>query len=177
MGWFWPEHGALPPGTAYLRNDAKEGKKTVSKTKSKKKMLLVEDDDDLRELLEMMLGGDFEVRSCASGAEALWRLRTEPLDVLLTDLSLPDVPGEDLAQAARRLEPNVVIVAMSGDAERLAACRGLADGLIAKPCTFDAFKLALRRALEHVTGKAGNVLSGAVATVLLGVLNLAHPVW
>ena len=143
----------------------------MSKTKTKKKMLLVEDDDDLRELLEMMLGPEFELRSCATGAEALWRLRTEPLDVLLTDLALPDVPGEDLAQAARRLEPNVVVVAMSGDAERLASCRGLADGLIAKPCSFDAFKLALRRALERVTGGKPENLTAIVATVLLGVLN------
>lgn len=141
--------------------------------KSRKVLLLVEDDDDLRELLEMMLEQEFDVRSCASGAEALWRLRTERLDVLLTDLELPEVPGEDLAQAARKLEPSVVIVAMSGDAERLANCRMLADGLIAKPCSLEAFKRALRAALERVDKKPGPDKAMAVVIALVVSLNAA----
>jgi DNA-binding response OmpR family regulator len=114
-------------------------------------VLLVEDDDDLRRVLEIGLGAEFDIRSCSTGNDGLERLRTEPVDLLLTDLNLPGISGEQLARVAKTLPWRVRIVAMSGDATRLEASRALADAVIPKPYGLAAVAAALRRAM----GKAG----------------------
>jgi DNA-binding response OmpR family regulator len=119
-------------------------------------VLLVEDDDELRRVLEIALGPEFEIRSCSTGNEGLERLRTEHVDVLLTDLDLPGTSGEALARVARTLPSCVRVVAMSGDPTRLEAMRALADAVIAKPSPLAAVTAALRR----VTGNAGPSAQG-----------------
>jgi len=111
-------------------------------------VLLVEDDDDLRRLLEITLAAECEVRSCATGSEALERLRTERVDVLLTDLDLPGTTGEELARVARTLLWRVPVVAMSGDPARVEGVRPLADAVVTKPFALACLTAALRRALR-----------------------------
>jgi CheY-like chemotaxis protein len=64
-------------------------------------VLLVEDDDDVRRVLELALASEFDLRICRTGTAGLEALRTERVDVLLTDLDLPGVSGEALAAAAK----------------------------------------------------------------------------
>ena len=111
-----------------------------------KTILLVEDDDDLRSLLARVLAEDYYVRSCGTATEGLRRLHTERVDVLLTDLGLPDLGGEYLVRAAHNTMPPVPVVVMSGDRDRLAACRDLADASLPKPCALPEVKAALQRA-------------------------------
>jgi DNA-binding response OmpR family regulator len=132
-------------------------------------VLLVEDDDDLRKVLELALGSEFDVRSCATGVVALETLRTERIDVLLTDLDLPGVSGEALAQAAKMLPRPVPVVAMSGDFGRLEACRRMVDAVIAKPSPLAAVRAALRRASRwgQVSGSGGLTANAALGMAVL----------
>ena len=111
-----------------------------------KTILLVEDDQDLRDFLEKVLAQDYYVRSCATATEGLRRLYTERVDVLLTDLGLPDLGGEYLLRAAHNAMPPVPVVVMSGDRDRLAACRELADAMLPKPCALKDVRNAVQRA-------------------------------
>jgi CheY-like chemotaxis protein/heat shock protein HslJ len=110
-------------------------------------LLVVEDDGDLRELLEMALSPEFEVYSCADGAEADRHLRAERVDAVLTDLDLPLVTGEEVLRLARSLRPAVPVIVMSGDPTRLCEVRDHADAAVAKPFTLDALRAAVRRGL------------------------------
>ena len=110
-------------------------------------VLLVEDDPDLRRVLEIVLEGHFEVRSCANGGDGLRKLRTERVDVLLIDLDLPGTGGEALMHAARTGPRPPAIVVMSANPARLESGRGLADAVIAKPFPLAAVTAAVRRAL------------------------------
>jgi len=110
-------------------------------------VLLLEDDPDLRRVLEILLESQFDVRSCATSGEALRRLRTERVDVLLIDLDLPGAWAEVLLRTTRTLPYRVALVAMSGNPERLEASREVADAVIAKPFPLAAVSAALRRAL------------------------------
>lgn len=112
-------------------------------------VLLVEDDDDLRGLLERALGDDFEVVGCAGGDEGLQVLRSARVDVLLTDLALPGVPGEALAAEAGTLTPRVPVVAISADLARLEVMRPLVDAVIPKPSPLAAVRAALHRAFDR----------------------------
>ena len=132
-------------------------------------VLLVEDDEDLRGMLEGMLP-EFEVRSCATGSEALDVLQTERVDVLLTDLELPGVSGEVLARFARALPRAVAVVVMSGNLARLEAGRVLADAVIVKPTPMAAVRAALMRAVRY-RNNGGTVAIAGIALALITSLS------
>jgi DNA-binding response OmpR family regulator len=93
-----------------------------------KTLLVVEDEADLRELEVQILGGSgFRVLQAGCVAEALRvAAATAPLDLLLTDLSLPDGNGIDLAHRLRVLHPQAAIILVSGS---MTGLNGKAEGM------------------------------------------------
>jgi CheY-like chemotaxis protein len=68
------------------------------------RVLIVDDDDDSRELLVLMLVDQgATVSSAASAGEALRLLAESPPDVLVSDISMPDVNGYSLIRGVRGL--------------------------------------------------------------------------
>ena len=115
-------------------------------------VLLVEDDAIVRELLADMLGElGCRVATAADGPAGLAALeRGERVDLLLTDIGLPGLSGRQLADAARRLRPELRVLLMTGYAESAALADGiLAPGMsmITKPFTLDALVARVREAL------------------------------
>ena len=100
-----------------------------------KTVFVVEDDPGVRVLLEKVLGTFYSLRSFDSGREALNALQALPPDVLVTDLKVPEVSGEDLARVAGQLAPPPRIVAMSGDRRRLRRATRWAQATVPKPFT------------------------------------------
>jgi CheY-like chemotaxis protein len=99
-------------------------------------LFVVEDDSDLRELIEMSLGESHRVHAFTCGEHALEALgcpASGAPDVLLCDLGLPGMPGEDVVQALAGLPIRPRVVLMSGDPQRLAQARWLAHEVIRKP--------------------------------------------
>jgi CheY-like chemotaxis protein len=89
------------------------------------RILLVEDNDSLRELTERILQrAGYTVLAAANGADAQ-RLADAPpgLDLLLTDVVLPDLHGPAVYELIRTAHPDVRVVFMSGYAETILAER------------------------------------------------------
>jgi CheY-like chemotaxis protein len=103
-----------------------------------KTVYVVEDDPGVRALLERVLGTFYVLRTFESGREALNALQALPPDVLLTDLEVPDVCGEDLAWAAGQLAGKPRVVAMSGDRRRLRRAAQWAQATVPKPFAIPA---------------------------------------
>jgi CheY-like chemotaxis protein len=84
-----------------------------------KTILVVDDNAMLRRLAVALLErGDFRVLSAACGAEALALAATEAgIDLLLSDLSMPEMNGDALAETLRRTHPEVHVILMSGEGE------------------------------------------------------------
>ncbi len=79
------------------------------------RILIVEDDRELRELLEEVLrDAGYDVRTFGS-AEAAWRAleTTAPPDLVLTDLMLPGLSGQDLLREVRARLPGVSVLIMT----------------------------------------------------------------
>ncbi|WP_137174463.1 PAS domain S-box protein [Massilia sp. HP4] len=96
---------------------------------SKARVLLVEDEDDIREnTAELMRIMGYEVLEAASAEAALEFLERQP-DIVLTDLQLPGLGGEALAQAVRQQLPRARIAFMSGASH----ASSIADALLPKP--------------------------------------------
>ena len=81
-------------------------------------VLVVEDDAPLREILRRMLEAEgFHVEEAPDGEAALRLIqaRTEPFDLVLTDLAMPDIDGRQVSETLRRYRPSVALLCMSGD--------------------------------------------------------------
>lgn len=101
------------------------------------KILIVEDEEALRVILEECFFDQHDVRALGSGKRALELLRGWQPEVLVSDLGLPGVPGEELAQAAAALPRPARVVLISSEPERLETARPLADVVLHKPFKLD----------------------------------------
>ncbi|WP_102227016.1 response regulator [Acidimangrovimonas sediminis] len=111
------------------------------------KILHVEDDPDIREIALMALEivGGLEVAQCASGAEALERAATEAPDLLLLDVMMPGMSGDETLAALRRLDqfaetPAIFMTAKAQQSEVERLRQIGARDVITKP--FDPMTLA-----------------------------------
>jgi CheY-like chemotaxis protein len=78
------------------------------------RVLLVEDSPDIREAFTLLLRAEgVDVVATASGMEATEQAAMDDFDVVLTDLGLPDIPGDVLIRrvlASARRRPRVIVV-------------------------------------------------------------------
>jgi two-component system cell cycle response regulator len=119
------------------------GKREAKKTL--KTLLYVDDDADIREIVEMSLGldGDLRVLSSDGGERALVKMRVEKPDLVVLDVMMPSIDGPTMLKRMRadpelRHIPVIFMTAKSDPAET-ARLRESAIGLIAKP--FDPMAL------------------------------------
>ncbi len=85
----------------------------------RKLVLVVDDDPDLRGFVrEVLETADYRVRSAADGAQALEALIHEAPDVVLLDIRMPGLTGEDVLDVLERVgrHPPIVIMTAADDA-------------------------------------------------------------
>jgi CheY-like chemotaxis protein len=119
------------------------------------RILLVDDDDVLRKLLRLALVKQGHVVTEArNGKEALVLQRDEAVDLILTDLIMPEREGLETIEEFREKFPTVKIIAMSGggrvsatDYLKIAKAMG-AVGILAKPFSNDDMATAIVAALQ-----------------------------
>jgi signal transduction histidine kinase len=99
------------------------------------RILLAEDDEDLRDLIfTILVDAGFQVETCHNGKEALARLRSFPIDLVLLDLRMPVMDGWEF-RTAQRADPaiaNVPVVVMTSDRSAQATAIH-ADAYVKKP--------------------------------------------
>ena len=119
-------------------------------------VLVVEDEEAVRRVARRMLeASGFRVLEAGGVAEALRRLQDDAsVDVVLTDVIMPQGSGTDLEAAAAELRPNMPVVLMSGysDWQRASARSGR---VLVKPFTADALVTRIREALDSSRGAGG----------------------
>ena len=85
-----------------------------------KKILIVDDDENILDILKGFLTVlNYQVRETKSGLEALKLLRSEPFDLLLTDIVMPDISGVGLISIVKREFSHLPVIAMSGFGEQV----------------------------------------------------------
>jgi CheY-like chemotaxis protein len=79
------------------------------------RVLVIEDNVDLRDYLRLALESqEYQVLTARNGQEALGFLNGHPVDVVLTDLFMPEMDGIETIAALRKHFPDISVVAMSG---------------------------------------------------------------
>jgi DNA-binding NtrC family response regulator len=81
------------------------------------RLLIIDDEPALLDLLRRYLGRlGYEVEACAASGDALARVQAEPerFAMAITDLSLPEMNGEELIGKLRALRPHLPAIITSG---------------------------------------------------------------
>jgi DNA-binding response OmpR family regulator len=101
------------------------------------KILVVEDEPNLRALLLRLLGTvGYSVTGAATGAEGLHAALGEPYDLVVLDLMLPDLTGEEIMRVLLAARPDTKIVILSSAHEvgrRIGVLDGGAADFVGKP--------------------------------------------
>lgn len=117
-------------------------------------ILLLEDDDNLRTMLvEVLQAGGHKVVADRDGRRVQEVLRVAPVDLVITDVVMPDCDGIETILRLRQSHPLLPVVAISGDVSRHATLYlGIAEKLgavrtLQKPFGVDAFMGVVREVL------------------------------
>ncbi|MEJ5357623.1 MAG: ATP-binding protein [Desulfobacterales bacterium] len=118
------------------------------------RILLVDDEPQVldieRQLVERL---GYQVTACADPAEALRRLRQgcRDFDLLITDMTMPQMTGDRLAQLAWEIRPDLPVILCTGYNEMMSEEKAHALGIrrfLLKPVDSEELALAIRRALS-----------------------------
>lgn len=116
-------------------------------------ILLADDDAAVRDLVRRALTSEgHAVHVTQDGLEALdmLGLSASEIDILISDVDMPQLDGISLAEKALALKPNIAVILMSGfsdQLERAARLRARKLLSISKPFTLDQIKQVVRTVL------------------------------
>ncbi|HEY0012755.1 MAG TPA: PAS domain S-box protein [Allosphingosinicella sp.] len=117
-----------------------------------KTVLLVEDNDHVRAFAEHLLGDlGYEVLSAASGEAALEILEGRGVDIVFSDIVMPEMSGLDLARRLAQRRPDLPVVLATGYSEETVRGDAAAFEILSKPYGADTLGQALARALAGET--------------------------
>jgi two-component system response regulator PilR (NtrC family) len=127
----------------------------------KRKILVVDDESSMRQLLEIMLRKEgYEVRAVESRSTAAAALAAGPVDLVVSDIRLPDGDGIEILRQVKASSPGTVVVMMTafGSTETAVAAMKLgAHDYLTKPFDVEELKLVVRNALEKEDLKQENL--------------------
>ena len=115
-------------------------------------ILVIEDDASVRVLLVQILeDAGYQTYEAANGREGLEQFRAQPMDLVITDLEMPEMNGLDLILELTRAFLDVKVIAMSGhSSDELQTARLLgARQTFAKPLDLSTLLRAVQYELLH----------------------------
>ena len=85
---------------------------------SELKILLVDDDDGIRKSFSTLLvKKGYKIDAKSTGLEAINCIKQSKYDILLTDLKMPNMTGIELLKEARKIDPDLGVIIMTGYGE------------------------------------------------------------
>lgn len=117
------------------------------------KILIADDDEILAYLLkEELVNEGFRVDIVGDGKFAIENLKKNSYDLLLLDLEMKEVHGEEVLKYATEFHPNVQVIVLTAKSEVRTAIDCIKNGaydFITKPYDFDALLVVIERAINH----------------------------
>ncbi len=118
----------------------------------KGRVLVVDDQKNVRATTAMLLKDDYEVYEAGSGEDALRVLSTTGMDLMLTDLKMPQMDGLTLLKRALEVVPHLQVIMMTAHGSIETAVEAMrlgAHDYIAKPFKDSELRYRVERALEQ----------------------------
>jgi len=135
---------------------------TAHEGRRQPRILVVDDEQSMRELLAIVLGREgYDVRLADNGRSAIEVLEREPIDILISDIKMPDMSGVDVLRAAKRVDQDILgimITAFASTETAVEAMRLGACDYLSKPFDIDLLKMKVREKIESRQLRQENVL-------------------
>lgn len=115
-------------------------------------ILLIEDELAIRRFLRASLPGEtYRLVEAETGKEALRLATQQPPDLVILDLGLPDMDGQDVLRQLREWlhAPIIILSARDQEEQKIAALDGGADDYLTKPFSTGELLARIRVALRH----------------------------
>jgi DNA-binding NtrC family response regulator len=116
-------------------------------------VLVAEDEALLRKIVTALFEGEgYRVVAAANGREALERFAAEPVDLVLTDLRMPEIEGLDLLGRIKAIDPEALVIVMTAFSSVESAVEALRKGAydyVVKPFINDDLLHSARNALRQ----------------------------
>jgi CheY-like chemotaxis protein len=149
-----------------------KSKKTLDSAATKQSILLVDDEQMALTLIKRILTeAGYSVVTAQSGFECLDQFRTRPqsFDLILLDLSMPFMDGEETFGRLREIRPHVPVLLCAGFVHQERLNRLMSAGLngfVRKPIAPDEIVGLVRSTLASVKYSAGSLNPGGVSAVI-----------
>jgi two-component system, NtrC family, response regulator PilR len=126
------------------------------------RILVVDDERSMRELLSIVLRREgYEVLLAEDGRSAIDLLGRQPIDLLISDIKMPDMSGVEVLRAAKRIDQDILAIMITAfastdsaiEAMRLGAC-----DYLSKPFDIDLLKMKVREKVDNRQLRQENVL-------------------
>ncbi|MBI4687621.1 MAG: sigma-54-dependent Fis family transcriptional regulator [Nitrospirae bacterium] len=128
----------------------------------KKSILIVDDDKNTREGMARTLSANYATYTATNGIEALSVLgKNEDIDMVLTDLMMPEMDGIELLEKIRPASNDIVVIMITGFSSIESAVDAMRKGAydyITKPIDLNKLEITIKNALENKRLRAENTL-------------------
>lgn len=134
-------------------------------------ILLIDDEPQiLRALKTILAANHFQVAAATTGEQGLAMAVAQPPDLIILDLTLPDMDGIEVAEAVREWSrvPIIVLSVRDSQKDKVAALDRGADDYLTKPFGIEELLARIRVALRHSEqsmGNKGSLIKAGVVTV------------
>ena len=126
------------------------------------RILAVDDERSMRELLSIVMRREgHEVLLAENGRAAIDLLEREQIDLMISDIKMPDMSGVDVLRAAKKIDRDIIGIMITAFASTETAVEALRMGAydyVSKPFNVDELKLKVRDALEQRRLRRENIL-------------------
>lgn len=110
-----------------------------------KSILIVDDEEIIRDFLSEVLE-DYQITLAEDGDIAINRLEERPYDLVITDLRMPKVPGQEVVKFAREKYPNSRVIVISGYSSLSTVSQSVSSGA----CAFLSKPFSIKELLQTV---------------------------
>ncbi len=135
-----------------------------------KKILLVEDDPNISQLLDLHLGNaSYQLTACEKGQDALHKIHQSDYDLLILDITLPDVSGLWVCKQVRERSgdiPIMMLTAKSDESDKVLALEIGADDYMTKPFGILEFIARTRALLRRSRPGKADIKPEALTSIL-----------
>ena len=114
-----------------------------------KSILIVDDEQVMREFLADVLE-DFDVEKAVDGDEAIEKIKEKKYDLIITDMKMPRVSGEEVVKYTKNIYPDIAIIVISGYSSLSSVSSTLGYGVnafLSKPFTIKQLRAEVEKCL------------------------------
>jgi DNA-binding response OmpR family regulator len=117
---------------------------------SRKRILLVDDEQGVRIAVKLLLEAlfDYSITEAGNGREAFKIFSREKFDLVITDYSMPNMKGNQLAKEIRKIAPSQPILMITAFADQLRGSENPVDDILNKPFSARELTQAIGKVLS-----------------------------